>query len=142
MVWWCPSVCLGLCLSDQVSIRPLVTLFSYMLSQIEIKFYVWLHFNAHKIKLAINFHQFLQELCLFWTSNYCKYVVFPTFLLHDELLLSWNFVYFFVFYARQIKCFPSNFVGVMPLFKPKILEIRGFPHLSHTCFDILKWNLI
>ena len=31
---------------------------------------------------VINFRHFLQELCLFQTSNYCKYAVFRIFLLH------------------------------------------------------------
>ena len=41
------------------------------------------------------------------------------------------------FECRQ---FPSIFVGVMPLFKLKILETHSFPQFSPTCYDILGWN--
>ena len=48
------------------------------------------------------------------------------------------------FDARKIKfeChqFPSVFAGVMPLLNFTLLQICSFPHISHTCFDILSWN--
>ena len=47
---------------------------------------------------AINFRQFLQELCPFWTSNSYKYAVFRTFLLHAltywvEMLCDFVLIY-------------------------------------------------
>ena len=48
------------------------------------------------------------------------------------------------FDARKIKfeChqFPSIITGVMPLLNFTLLQICSFPHISHTCFDILSWN--
>ena len=48
------------------------------------------------------------------------------------------------FDARKIKfeChqFPSIFAGVMSLLNLTLLQICSFPHISHTCFDILSWN--
>ena len=45
--------------------------------------------------------------------------------------------------ARKIKfeChqFPSIFAGVMSLLNFTLLQICSFPHISHTCFDILSW---
>ena len=48
------------------------------------------------------------------------------------------------FDARKIKfeChqFPSIFAGIMPLLNFTLLQICSFPHIYHTCFDILSWN--
>ena len=61
-------------------------------------------------------------------------------LLHNEL----KFCIWLYFTVLQIKyeCrqLASIFVGVMPLFELRILEIHSFPHFSLTCFDILGWN--
>ena len=59
---------------------------------------------------------------------------------HTEL----KFCIWLCFTVLQIKfeCrqFLSIFVGVIPLFELRILEIHSFPHFSLTCFDILSWN--
>ena len=59
-------------------------------------------------------------------------------------ILSLKFCVSLYFDARKIKfeChqFPSNFAGVMPLLNFTLLQICNFPHISHTCFDILSWN--
>ena len=36
--------------------------------------------------------------------------------------------------------FPSIFAAVMPLLNFTLLQICSFPHISHTCFDVLSWN--
>ena len=59
-------------------------------------------------------------------------------------ILSWNFVYHFILMHVRSSSnainFPSIFAGVMPLLNFTLLQICSFPHISHTCFDILSWN--
>ena len=51
---------------------------------------------------AINFRQFLLELCSFWTSNSYKYAVFRTFLLH--VLTYWAEILHMTFFTvLQVK---------------------------------------
>ena len=92
---------------------------------------------------AINFCQFLMELCPFLTSNCYKYAVFHTFLLHA--LTFWAEILHMPLVTvlqNKFECrqFPSIFVGVMPLLELRILKIHSFPHFSLTRFDILSWN--
>ena len=93
---------------------------------------------------AINFRQFLMELCPFLTSNCYKYAVFRTFLLHALTFRAeiWHMTLFLLYYRTSLSCrrFPSIFVGVMPLLELRILKIHSFPHFSLTRFDILSWN--
>ena len=81
MVWWCP-VCPGLRPSVHPSVRHSFPHFSRTCFEILSWNFVY-HFILHlRSSLnAINFRQFLLELCPFWTSNSYKYAVFRTFLL-------------------------------------------------------------
>ena len=89
---------------------------------------------------AMNFRQFLLELCPFLTSNMQFSALFSYMLWDIEL----KFCTWLCSNVLQIKfeClqFASSFVGVMPLLELRILEIHSFPHFSLTCFDILSWN--
>ena len=91
---------------------------------------------------AINFRQFLMELCPFWTSHSYKYAVFRTFLIHA--LTYWaEMLHMTFFYSTSDQVWVSSicksiFVGVMPLLELTILEIHNFLHFSLTFFDILS----
>ena len=92
---------------------------------------------------AINFRQFLLELCPFLTSNSYKYLVFRTFLLH--VFIYWvEMLHMTLFHYTmdqvRVSSICVNFVGVMPLLELRILEIHSFPHFFLTFFDILSWN--
>ena len=51
---------------------------------------------------------------------------------------------FFLWTSDQVRVLPihANFVGFLPLFELRILEIHIFPHFSHTCFDMLSWHFV
>ena len=72
--------------------------------------------------------------------------VLRTFLLHS--LRYWAEImhrsFFFTLLQIKFGCsqFSTIFVGVMPLFELKILEIHSFPQFSPTCSGILSWNFI
>ena len=89
---------------------------------------------------VVNLRQFLLELCPFWNLEYWKYTVFRAFLLHA--LTYWaKILHMTLSYCTTDQVWePSIFVGVMPLFKLKKLEIISFLHFSLTCFYILSWN--
>ena len=68
---------------------------------------------------------------------------FPHFSLTCFDILSWNLAYDFVLlYYRSSLSVVNFFVGVMPLFELRILEIHSFPHFSPTCLDILSWKFL
>ena len=99
--------------------------------------------TTDQVRVSSFLRQFLKELCLFLNLEYRKFTVFRSFLLHA--LTYWAEILHMTFFnVLQIKfeChqFPSIFVGVMPLFELRILEILSFPQFSLTCFDILSWN--
>ena len=98
--------------------------------------FIMMHVRASN---AINFRQFLMELCPFLTNMQFS-ALFSFMLWHFEL----EFCIWLCFTVLQNKfeCrqFPSIFVGVMPLLELRILKIRSFPHFSLTRFDILSWN--
>ena len=77
MVWWCPSV--------RPSVRHSFPHFSPTCFEILSWNFVY-HFILMHVKAssnAVNFRQFLLELCPLLTSNSHKYAVFRTFFLHD-----------------------------------------------------------
>ena len=146
MVWWCPSVRPSGSPSVRPSVRHSFPHFSptcfEILSWNFVYHFIMMHVRASSN--AINFCQFLMELCPFLTSNCYKYAVFHTFLLHAltfraEIL---HMTFFFTVLQNKFECrqFPSIFVGVMPLLELRILKIHSFPHFSLTRFDILSWN--
>ena len=58
---------------------------------------IWLFLmHVRSSSNAINFRQFLQELCPFSTLNYCEYAVFPHFFTICIAILSWNFDFLFM----------------------------------------------
>ena len=142
MVWWCPSVRPGLRPSVRPSVRHSFPHFSptcfEILSWNFVYHFIMMHVRASSN--AINFRQFLMELCPFLTSNCYKYAVFRTFLLHA--LTFWaEILHMTLFYCttEQVQV-SSIFVGVMPLLELRILKIHSFPHFSLTRFDTLSWN--
>ena len=84
MVWWCPSVRPSVRVSVHPSVRHSFPHFSptcfEILSWNFVYHFIMMHVRASSN--AINFCQFLMELCPFLTSNCYKYAVFHTFLLH------------------------------------------------------------
>ena len=84
MVWWCPSVRVSVRPSVRPSVRHSFPHFSptcfEILSWNFVYHFIMMHVRASLN--AINFCQFLMELCPFLTSNCYKYAVFHTFLLH------------------------------------------------------------
>ena len=92
---------------------------------------------------VVNLREFLLELCPFWNLEYWKYAVSALFS-YTRWHIELKFCIWLCFTVLQIQfeCrqFPSIFVGVMPLFGLRILEILSFPHFSLTCFDILSLN--
>ena len=129
-------------MSVRPGLRPsqFSALFSYMLWDIELIFFVY-HFILMHVRSssnAINFRQFLLELCPFWTSNSYKYSVSRIFLRHS--LTYWaEILHMTLFYCTTDQVWVSSiFVGVMPLLELRILKIRSFPLFSLTCFDILS----
>ena len=89
---------------------------------------------------VVNLRQVLLELCPFLNSEYWKYTVFRTFLLHA--LTYWvEILHMTLFYCTtdQVRV-SSIFVRVMPVLIPRILKIYSFPHFSLICFDLLSWN--
>ena len=140
MVWRCPSV--------RVSVRPSVrhsfphfspTCFE-ILSWNFVYHFILMHVRASSN--AMNFRQFLLELCPFLTSN-MQFSALFSYMLWDIELKFCIWLYFTVILIKfECRLFASIFVWVMPLFELKILEIHSFPHFSPTCFDILSWNFI
>ena len=82
----------------------------------------------------------------FWNSEYWKYTVFRTFLLHALTYWAEIFCIWLCFTVIKIKfeChqFASIFVGVMPLLELRILEIHSLSLFSLTCLDILSWHFV
>ena len=128
MVLWCPSGSPSVRLSDSLSIclglRPpvfctfLLHAFTYWA---EILHITLMYFRSSSS--VITFRQFLKELCLFVNSEYRKYAVFRTFLLHA--LTYWaEILLWLCFNVLQIKLefrhFASIFEGVMPLCELRI----------------------
>ena len=143
MVWWCPSVRPSGSPSVRPSVRHSFPHFSptcfEILSWKFVYHFIMMHVRASSN--AINFRQFLMELCPFLTSNCYKYAVFRTFLLHALTFWAeiWHMTLFYCT-TEQVRRFPSIFVGVMPLLELRILKIHSFPHFSLTRYDILSWN--
>ena len=84
--------------------------------------------------------QFLLELCLFVNLEYSKYTISRTFLL--QALTYWaEILHMTLFYCTtdQVRV-SSIFVGVMPPFELRILEIHSFPYFSLTPFSISSWK--
>ena len=113
-----------------LKIHSFPALFSYMLWLIELKFCILLCFTVLQIKFECRqIRQFLKELCPFWNVEYWKYTVFRTFS-YTLWLIELKFCTWLCFTVLQIKfeCrqFASIFVGVMPLFELRILEIHSF----------------
>ena len=110
MVWWCPSVRPSGSPSIRPSVRPsqFSALFSYMLWDIELKFFVSLYFDARKIKFEC--HQFpsifagVMPLLNFKLLQICS---FPHFSPTCFDILSWNFAYDFVllYYRSSLSAF-------------------------------------
>ena len=107
----------------------------------------------YEIKLEINFiYSFYTPVFrrdVLWYGDVCPSVrvsVCPFSTLFSNMLwhIDMKFCIWLSFTVLQIKfeCrqFASIFLGVMPLLKLRILVIHSFPHFSHTCFDILRWN--
>ena len=90
----------------------------------------------------VNLRQFLWELCPFWALEYSKYTVFRFFffsymLWHIELKFC-IWLYFTVLHIKyECHQFASIFVGLMPLFGLRILEIHSIPHF----FDVMLWHI-
>ena len=80
MVWWCPSVRVSVCPSVRHSFPHFSPTCFEILSWNFVYHFIMMHVRASSN--AINFRQFLMELCPFLTSNFYKYAVFRTFLLH------------------------------------------------------------
>ena len=141
MVWWCPSV--------RVSVRPSVrhsfphfspTCFE-ILSWNFVYHFIMMHVRASSN--AINFRQFLMELCPFLTSNCYKYAVFRTFLLHALTFRAeiWHMTLFYCTTEQvRVSTISVNFWWSYAPFGFRILKIHSFPHFSLTRFDILSWN--
>ena len=95
MVWWCPSVRVSVRPSFHPSVRHSFPHFSLTCFEIFSWNFVY-HFLLMHVRAssnAINFRQFLLELCPFLTSNSNKYAVFRTTCFE---ILSWNVAYDFV----------------------------------------------
>ena len=117
-----------------------LTLFSYMLWHIELKFCIWFCFTVLQIKLeccqfALIFVGVMPLLeCRILKIQFSA--LFSYTLWHIEL----KFCISLCFTVLQIKfecCHVlSNFVGVVPLLELRLLEIHSFRHFSLTCFDI------
>ena len=119
-------------------------LYSYMLWHIEFKFCIWLCFNVPQSKFECRHFASIftgvMPLCELRILEIQFSALFSYMLWHIEL----KFCIWLCFTVLQIKfeCrqFASIFVGVMPLLKPRILEIHSFPHFSLTPFNILSWK--
>ena len=75
---------------------------------------------------AVNLRSCLWELCPFWNSEYWKYTVFRTFLLHASTY--WAEILHMTLFHRttdQVRL-SSIFVGVMPLLERKIMKYTVF----------------
>ena len=134
MVWWCPSVRPGLRPSVHPSVRHSFPHFSptcfEILSWNFVCHFILMHVRASLN--AIDFRQFLLELCPFLTSNSYKYLVFRTFLLH--VLIYWvEMLHMTLFYYTtdqvRVSSICVNFCGSYAPFGFRILEIH-----------ILSWN--
>ena len=90
--------------------------------------------------LCVNFWRSYASLWTYNKGDVQFSALFSYMLWHIEL----KFCIWLCFTLLQIKfqCrqFALIFVGVMPLFELRILEIHSFPHFSLTWFDILSSN--
>ena len=94
----CPYVCPSVCPSVRQSVSPLGVrptrfseLFSVVLSDIDLKFGIWIYLNIIQIKFDCG--------CVWptftWVIALAKLFVFPDFSLSSFDILSWNFIYKF-----------------------------------------------
>ena len=141
MVLWCPSVRPGLRPSVRHSFPHFSPTCFEILSWNFVCHFILMHVRASLN--AIDFRQFLLELCPFLTSNSYKYLVFRTFLLH--VLIYWvEMLHMTLFYYTtdqvRVSSICVNFCGSYAPFGFRILEIHSFPHFFLTFFYILSWN--
>ena len=146
MVWWCPSV--------RPSVRPSAHFLHFSHTCFDIMSWNFAHdfvLMYYRSSLSVvTLRQFLYaRRDVLWYGDVRPSVrvsvspfsaLFSYMLWHIELkFCTWlcSNVLQIKFECRQ---FASSFVGVMPLFELRILEIHSFPHFSLTCFDILSWN--
>ena len=131
-----------------MSVRPsVIALFSYMLWYIELKFSIWLCLNVIQIMFEFrHFASIIWGVTLLLELRILEIHSFPYFFPYMLLHIGLKFCIWLPLHALQNKfeChqFSSVFVGVMPLFELRILEIQIFPNFSPTCFDILSSNFI
>ena len=89
----------------------------------------------YRLSLSVlNLRWFLWELCPFWKSEYCKYTVFGTFLIHA--LTYWaETLHMTLFNVQKIKFECHN--SVCLALRPSI----HFLHFPPTYIDIFSWKL-
>ena len=144
---WGPSFCLKFCRSyapfetyntgnTQYST---LSLFSYMIGHIELKFCLWTCLTVLQITFeCCQFATILIEVMPLLELRILEIHSNPHFSLTCFDILSWNFTYDFVLlYYRSGRPFASILVGVMPLLELRILEIRSFSAL----FSYMLWHI-
>ena len=118
MLWWWPSVRPSVRpVSVRLSISPsqFSVLFSFMLWDIEQKFYVSLYFMHVRLKFnAINFRQFLQELWPFWIQTYTN-MQFSTLFFYMPWYIEFKFCVWLCFNVLKIMFEYCHFASILSL---------------------------
>ena len=99
--------------------------------------FILLYFRSDSC--VVNLCQFLWELCPFWNSEYWKYTVFCSFLLHA--LTYWTeILHMTLFYCNtdqfRVWSICVNFYGSLPLLELRILEVQ-----FSTLFSYMLWHI-
>ena len=140
MVWWCPSVRVSVRLSILPSVRPsqFSALFSYMLWDIELKFYVLLNCDARKSKFECHlFPLIFAGVMPLFNFKLLQIRSFPHFSPTSFAILSmsWNLAYDFVLlYNRS-----SSSVIHLRQF---LLELCPFWNLEYWKYTVFRSFLL
>ena len=119
-------------------------LFSFMLWHIELKFCIWLCFTVLQIKFeCLQFASIFVGVMPLLELIILEIHSFPHFSLTRFNILSWKFVYYFVFLYYRSSLSVVNlrqFLWELCLFSNLEYCKYSFLRFSLTRFDILSWN--
>ena len=144
------SICVNFCRSDapfwnyNTGNTQVSSLFSYMLSHIELTFCIWLCFTVLQIifECRQSASMFVGVMPLL-ELRILEIYSFPQISLHALTywteILYMNLLYCITDQVR-VSSIGIIFVEVIPLLEIIKLEIHNFPHFFPSCFHVLSWN--
>ena len=149
-VLWCGDVRTSVHPSVRPGLRPSVTVFhifllhalTYWAEILYVTFFLWTFDQVRVSLISVNFCWSYAPFGTLNPGNTQFSALFSYMLWHIELKFCRCLSYTCT--VLQIKfespSFAVMFVGVMPHFELRILEINSFPHFSPAFFGILIWN--